>query len=154
MDGAYRATMSAVARGETEIFFTATGMNTVLRWDGNSWIAEPIQCEDGGMLSLAGNVVTLFTAGRVNRRWTGIDWSRRAVLRYYRRSKRGQWEGPCDLTDEFDIHEYRSLPGFSVPPYAPANYVPLVWSDFGEGTVKLLKVPLVTDIEGTAGERS
>ena len=145
MDGAYRATMSAVTKGETEVFFTATGMETVVRWDGNSWIAAPIQCEDGGMLSLAGDVVTLFTAGTVNRRWQGIDWSRRAVLRYYRRSSTGRWEGPRDLTGEFDIHEYRSIPGFSVPPYAPPNYVPLVWSDFGEGKVKLLKVPVVTD---------
>jgi hypothetical protein len=30
------------------------------------------------------DVVTLFTAGEVNRRWKGLDWSRRAVLRYYR----------------------------------------------------------------------
>ncbi|MHC4406305.1 MAG: sialidase family protein [Planctomycetota bacterium] len=145
MDGAYRATMSAVTKGETEVFFTATGMGTVVRWDGNSWSAAPIECEDGGMLSLAGDVVTLFTAGSVNRRWKGIDWPRRTVLRYYRRSSDGRWEGPRDLTDEFEIHEYRSLPGFSVPPYAPANYVPLVWSDFHEGVVKLLKVPVTTD---------
>ena len=145
MDGAYRATMFAVTKGESEVFFTATGMGTVVRWDGNSWIAAPIQCEDGGMLSLAGDVVTLFTAGKVNRRWKGIDWSRRTVLRYYRRSGAGRWEGPRDLTDEIEIHEYRSLPGFSVPPYAPANYVPLVWSDFNEGTIKLVKVPVMTD---------
>ena len=97
------------------------------------------------MLSLAGDVVTLFTAGKVNRRWKGIDWSRRAVLRYYQRSGSGQWKGPRDLTDEFNIHEYRSLPGFSVPAYAPPDYVPLVWSDYGEGTIKLLKVPVATD---------
>jgi len=145
MDGAYRATMSAVTKGETEVFFTATGMGTVVRWDGTSWIAAPIRCEDGGMLSLAGDVVTLFTAGTVNRRWKGIDWSRRAVLRYYRRSGTGRWEGPHDLTNEFSIHEYRSLAGFCVPPYAPPNYVPLVWSDFDEGTIKLLKVPVNAD---------
>ncbi len=39
----------------------------------------------------------------------------------------------------------RSLPGFSVPSYAPPHYVPLVWSDFGEGTIKLLKIPVNTD---------
>lgn len=145
MDGAYRATMSAVTKGAAEVFFTATGMETVMRWDGNSWNAVPIQCEDGGMLSLAGDVVTLVTAGQANRRWKGIDWSRRTVLRYYQCLDTGRWEGPHDLTDEFDIHEYRSLPGFSVPPYAPPNYVPLVWSDFGEGTIKLLKIPVNTD---------
>ena len=107
MDGAYRATMSAVTKGESEVFFTATGLTTVLRWDGNSWIAAPIQCEDGGMLSLAGDVVTLFTTGKVNRRRRGLDWSRRAILRYYRRSPTGRWEGPLDLTGEFNIHEER-----------------------------------------------
>lgn len=74
MDGAYRATMSAVTRGSDELFFTATGLRTVLRWDGKSWRPEPVQIEDGGMLSLAGDVVTLFTAGKVNRRWKGLHW--------------------------------------------------------------------------------
>ncbi|MHC4180181.1 MAG: sialidase family protein, partial [Planctomycetota bacterium] len=142
MDGAYRATMSAVTKGKTEVFFTATGLDTVLRFDGKSWSAAPIKCEDGGMLSLAGDVVTLFTAGKVNRRWKGLDWSRPAVLRYYRRSPGGRWEGPRDLVSKLNIHEYRSLAGYCVPPYAPANYVPLVFSDFDEGTVKLLKVPM------------
>jgi hypothetical protein len=137
--------MSAITKGESEVFFTATGLGTVMQWDGNSWTAAPIECEDGGMLSLAGDVVTLFTTGKVNRRWQGLDWPRRTVLRYYRRESDGRWKGPHDLTDEFEIHEYRSLPGFSVPPYSPANYVPLVWSDFGEGTLKLLKVPITTD---------
>ncbi len=142
MDGAYRATMSAVTKGRTEVFFTATGLDAVLRFNGKSWIAAPIKCDDGGMLSLAGDVVTLFNAGKVNRRWQGLDWSRRAVLRYYRRSSDGRWEGPHDLTAELNIHEYRSLSGYSVPPYAPAGYVPLVFSDFDDGTVKLLKVPV------------
>jgi hypothetical protein len=35
------------------------------------------------------------------------------------------------------------MAGFSVPPYSPPNYVPVVWSDYDEGTVKLLKVPIV-----------
>jgi hypothetical protein len=78
-------------------------------------------------------VVTLFNAGKVNRRWKGIDWSRQTVLRYFRRSPDGRWEGPCDLISELNIHEYRSLAGYCVP---------LVWSDFDEGTVKLLKVPI------------
>jgi hypothetical protein len=47
-----------------------------------------------------------------------------------------------DLTPEFNLDEYRSMAGFSVPPYAPANFVPLAWSDHDEGTVKLLKVPV------------
>ena len=75
-------------------------------------------------------------------RWKGLDWSRRTVLRYYRRSPGGRWEGPRDLIPELNIHEYRSLAGYCVPPYAPANYVPLVFNDFDEGTVKLLKVPV------------
>jgi hypothetical protein len=40
------------------------------------------------------------------------------------------------------MDEYRSLAGFSVPPYAPNNFIPLIWSDSDEGTVKLLKVPI------------
>jgi hypothetical protein len=47
-----------------------------------------------------------------------------------------------DLTGEFAMDEYRSLAGFSVPPYAAENFVPLVWSDHETGTVKLLKVPV------------
>jgi hypothetical protein len=47
-----------------------------------------------------------------------------------------------NLTPEFTMDEYRSLAGFSVPPYAPENFIPLVWSDYDEGTVKLLKVPV------------
>ena len=142
MDGAYRATMSAVTKGQSEVFLAATGLDTVLRWDGRSWHTAPLKCEDGGMLSLAGDVVALFTAGKVNRRWQGLDWSRRTVLRYYRRLPDGRWKGPRDLTGELSLHEYRSLAGYSVPPYAPANYVPLVWSDHDEGMIKLLKVPI------------
>ncbi len=47
-----------------------------------------------------------------------------------------------ELTPEFTMDEYRSLAGFSEPPYAPENYIPLVWSDYDDGTVKLLKVPV------------
>ena len=75
MDGAYRATMSAVCKGDREIFFTTTGMDTVLRWDGDAWSKETLRCEDGGMLCLAGDVVALVTAGKVNRRWKGLLFS-------------------------------------------------------------------------------
>ncbi|MHC4394896.1 MAG: hypothetical protein ACYS1A_04510 [Planctomycetota bacterium] len=142
MDGAYRATMSAVTRGDSEIFFTATGLSTVLRWDGKNWHKEPVEIEDGGMLSLAGDVVTVFNSGKVNRRWKDRRWQRPAVIRYYRRRPDGQWEKPVELTDKFNIVEYRSLTGFSVPPYSPPNFIPLVWSDFDEDTIKLLKVPV------------
>jgi hypothetical protein len=94
------------------------------------------------MLSLAGDVVTLFTSGKVNRRWKGVRWQRRTILRCYRRLPSGRWEGPVDLTPEFTMDEYRSFAGFSVPPYAPNNFIPLIWSDSDEGTVKLLKVPI------------
>jgi hypothetical protein len=47
-----------------------------------------------------------------------------------------------NLTPEFNIDEYRSMAGFSVPAYAPANFVPLAWSDHDEGAVKFLKVPV------------
>ena len=43
------------------------------------------------------------------------------------------------------INVHVKFPGFSVPPYAPPNYVPLVWSDFGEGRITLLKLPVITD---------
>jgi hypothetical protein len=142
MDGAYRATMSAVTKGHHEIFFTATGLDTVLRWDGKSWHNESVHIEDGGILSLAGDVVMLFTSGKVNRRWKGVRWQRRAILHCYERLPNGRWENPVNLTPEFTMDEYRSLAGFSVPPYAPENFIPLVWSDYDEGTVKLLKVPV------------
>lgn len=147
MDGAYRATMSAVTRGDSEIFFTATGLSTVLRFDGKSWHKEPVQIEDGGMLSLAGEVVTLFNSGKVNRRWKERRWKRQSILRYYRRRPNGEWEGPVELTGKFNIDEYRAIAGFSVPPYAPPNFVPLVWSDYDEGTIKLLKVPVTQDAQ-------
>ena len=142
MDGAYRATMSAITKGDREIIFTATGLNTVLRWDGESWHRESVNIEDGGMLSLAGDVVMLFTSGKVNRRWKGVRWQRRAILCCYRRLPNGRWESPVDLTPEFNIDEYRSMAGFFVPPYAPENFVPLVWSDYDEGKIKFLKVPV------------
>jgi hypothetical protein len=44
------------------------------------------------------------------------------------------------------MDEYRSLAGFSVPPYAPNNFIPLIWSDSDEGTVKLLKVPILLNL--------
>jgi len=149
MDGAYRATMSAVTKGDREIFFTATGLDTVLRWDGKFWHNESLRIEDGGMLSLAGDVVTLFTSGKVNRRWKGVRWQRRAIIRCYQHLPNGRWKGPVDLTPEFTIDEYRSLAGFSVPPYAPENFIPLAWSDNDEGTVKLLKVPVPLNIRKT-----
>jgi hypothetical protein len=141
MDGAYRATMSAITKGDREIFFTATGLNAVLRWDGKSWQSESVSIEDGGMLSLAGDTVMLFTSGKVNRRWKGLRWKRRAILRCYRRLSNERWEGPLELTPEFNIDEYRSMTGFSVPAYAPENFIPLIWSDYDEGNIKLLKVP-------------
>ncbi len=140
MDGSYRATMSAVTRGDREVFFTATGFKTVLRWDGMSWVAAPIECADGGMLSLSGDVVMLFTAGRVGRRWQGVDWSRETTLRCFQCRPDGHWQGPRDLTGVVTVHEYRAMAGFSVPPYSPPDYVPLVWSDHSKGTVQLLKV--------------
>ena len=142
MDGAYRATMSAVTRGDNEIFFTATGLDTVLRWDGKSWHNESVRIKDGGMLSLAGDTIMLFTSGKVNRRWKGLRWQRRTTLRCYQRLTTGQWTVPVDLTPEFNLDEYRSLAGFSVPPYAPENFVPLAWSDYDEGMINLLKVPV------------
>jgi len=72
----------------------------------------------------------------------GIRWQRRTILSCLQRFPSGQWEGSVDLTPEFTIDEYRSLAGFFVPPYAPENFVPLAWSDDGEGTVKLLKIPI------------
>jgi hypothetical protein len=146
MDGAYRATMSVVTKGDQEIFFTATGLDTVLHWDGRSWSNESVHIEDGGMLSLAGDVVMLFTSGKVNRRWKGVRWQRRTILRCYERLPSGRWEDSVNLTPEFTIDEYRSLAGFSVPPYAPENFIPLAWSDYDEGTVKLLKVPVPLSI--------
>ncbi len=145
MDGAYRATMSAITKGDREIFFTATGIDTVLRWDSESWRTEPLSIEDGGMLTLAGETVMLFTSGKVNRRWKCIRWQRRTNIRCYRRLGSGKWAGPVDLTGEFAMDEYRSLAGFSVPPYVAGNFVPLVWSDHDDGTVKLLKVPVPPD---------
>jgi len=142
MDGAYRATMSAITKGVREIFFTATGLETVLRWDGKSWRAEPVRIEDGGMLSLAGDFVVLFTSGKVNHKWKGIRWQRRAILRCLQRLPSGRWEGPVDITPEFTLDEYRSLAGFSVPPYAPENFIPLAWSDYDEGTIKFLRIPV------------
>lgn len=142
MDGAYRATMSAITTADGEVFFTATGLNTILRWDGKSWCNESIRIEDGGMLSLAVDIVTLITSGKVDRRWKGLRWQRRMTLRCYQRLSSGQWKGPVNLTPEFTIDEYRSLTGFSIPAYAPENFIPLIWSDYDEGTVKLLKVPV------------
>jgi hypothetical protein len=142
MDGAYRATMSAVTRGDKEIFFIATGLKSVLRWDGESWHKEGVEVEDGGMLSLAGEVVTLFEAGKVNRRWKERRWGRPAVIRYYRRRDNGQWDKAVALTEKFNIDEYRALTGYSVPPYSPPNFVPLAYSDADEGNIKLLKVPV------------
>jgi hypothetical protein len=94
------------------------------------------------MLSLAGDVTMLFSAGKVIRRWKGPDWSHQTVLRYNRRSAGGRSKDPHDLISALNVHEYRSLPGRCVPPNAPTNYVPLVRSDFHEGAVKLLKVPM------------
>jgi len=85
MDGAYRATMSAITKADAEIFFTATGIKTVLRWDGTSWRDEPIRIEDGGMLSLAGDIVTFISSGKVNRRWNDLRWQRRTTLYCYQR---------------------------------------------------------------------
>jgi hypothetical protein len=96
----------------------------------------------GGMLSLTGDVASLFSVDKVIRRWKGLDWLRQTVLRYCRRSAGGRWEDPHDLISDLNIHEYRTLTGCCVPPNAPTNYVPLVWSDFDGGTAKVLKLPM------------
>jgi len=144
IDPSYREAMSAVTRGDREIFFTATNLRAVLRWNGNSWNTEPVQLEDTGMLSLAGDTVTVFTSGKVKRPpWDKkVRFSRRTTLRYYRRHPDGSWEGPIQLTPEFSIDEYRSVAGYSVPAYSPPNFVPIAWSDCEEETVKLLRVPI------------
>ncbi len=55
------------------------------------------------MLSLAGEVVTLFEAGKVNRRWKERRWERPAVIRYYRRRDNGQWDEAAELTEKFNL---------------------------------------------------
>ena len=143
--GDYGEGMSAVTTANDEIYVAGTGIDTVMRWDGKAWFAELIAVEDGGMLSLAGDVVMLFTSGKLNRRWTGANWSRKTALRSYRRTSVGKWEGPVALTGEFNIHDYRGKPGFSVPSCSPPNFVPLVWSDYDEKAVKLIRVPVAAE---------
>lgn len=140
--GDYGGGMSAVATAAGEIFLAGTGIDTVLRWDGKAWIAESITVPDGGMLSLAGDVLMLFTSGKLNRQWRGLDWSRETELKYYRRTPAGKWEGPVALSGAFTMHDYRGKPGFSVPLHSPPNFVPVVWSDYREKVIKMLKVPV------------
>jgi hypothetical protein len=137
----YKA-LSVVTAGEKEIFLAATGLRTVLRWDGQRWQQEPVSVEDG-MLTLAGEAVAVFSAGKADSsRIFDYPSTRKATLSYHGRSPEGRWEGPVALVPEFKIEEMKSLPGFSVPRYSPPNFVPLAWSDAGEGVVKLLRVPV------------
>lgn len=147
---AYRA-MSLVTAREKEIFLTATGLGTVLRWDGLRWQREPVSVEDG-ILSLAGETVTVFSSGKVESRQTfNYPPTRKAVLSYLWRTPEGRWEGPVALVPEFKMEELRSLPGFSVPRYSPPNFVPLAWCDAAEGVVKLLRVPVPTRSQQRGG---
>ena len=140
-NGAYQA-MSLVTVGEKEVFLTATGLGTVLRWDGLHWQREPVTVENG-TLSLAGVTVTVFSAGKAESRQTfNYPATRKAVLSYLWRAPEGRWEGPVTLVPEFKIEELRSMSGFSVPRYSPPNFVPLAWGDADEGVVKLLRVPI------------
>ena len=141
MDGAYYETMTAVATEKGEVFFTTIGLGTVLRWDGRRWNREPVEVEDG-LLSLSGDVLAVFDSGKVGRRWKGRGWTRPASLRCHWRSPDGTWKGPVVLVPKFKMHEYRSVPGFSVPRYSPPNFVPLAWSDATEGVVKLMRLPV------------
>ena len=146
MDGAYHAVGSAVTVGTDEIFLTATNVPGVLRWDGRSWKKEPVEAVDGGLLTVCGRTVMLFTAGKADRQWRGLQYTRKAQIRCYRRSPDGKWRGPVNLTKgEITLHEYRGIPALVVPPYSPPNFAPLAWSEGveGQGTVvKLLKVPV------------
>jgi len=58
----------------------------------------------------------------------------------FSRMKKGL--GRRALRPQFNVDEYRSLAGFSVPPYAPMNFIPLAWSDYDEGTIKFLRIPV------------
>ncbi|MBM3890311.1 MAG: hypothetical protein FJ388_14445 [Verrucomicrobia bacterium] len=143
--------MSLVTAREKEIFLTATGLGTVLRWDGLRWQREPVSVEDG-ILSLAGETVTVFSSGKVESRQTfNYPPTRKAVLSYLWRTPEGRWEGPVALVPEFKMEELRSLPGFSVPRYSPPNFVPLAWCDAAEGVVKLLRVPVPTRSQQRGG---
>jgi len=141
--GAYQA-VSLVTVGEKEVFVTATGLGTVLRWDGLHWQREPVSVEDGS-LCLAGETLTVFSSGKAqSKRIFNYPATRKAVLSYLWRTPEGRWEGPVALVPEFTIEELRSMPGFSVPRYSPPNFVPLAWGDADEGVVKFLRVPIPT----------
>jgi hypothetical protein len=120
MDGAYHAVGSAVTVGSDEVYVSATNVHGVLRWDGQNWNKEPLEAVDGGLLTICGETVMLFTAGKANRRWQGLQWTRKSKVQCYHRSPAGEWEGPMDLTKrEMTIHEYRGIPALVVPPYSP-----------------------------------
>jgi len=141
--GGYKA-MSLVTLGEKEVFLTATGLGTVLRWDGQRWEPEPVSVEDGS-LSLAGRTLAFFTSGKSqSKRSFDYPATRKAVLSCLWRTPQGRWEGPIRLVPEFKIEELRSMSGFSVPRYSPPNFVPLAWGDADEGVVKFLRVPIPT----------
>lgn len=144
MDGAYYETMTAVSTEKGEVFLSTIGLGTVFRWDGRAWHREPVKVEDG-QLALCGDVLAVFGSGNVERRWKGRGWTRPAVLRVHWRLADGTWKGPEVLVPEFKMHEYRSIPGFAVPRHAPPNFVPLAWSDAGDGKVKLMRVPVPGD---------
>jgi len=146
LDGAYHAVGSAVTVGEDEIFVTATNVPGVLRWDGRSWRKEPVESVDGGLLTVCGETVMLFTTGKANRRWRGREWTRKARILCYQRSPEGKWGKPRDLAGgEIEIHEYRGIPALVVPPYSPPNFAPVAWAEVDEEgglVVRFLRVPV------------
>jgi len=139
----FRVPGCIVTRGENEIFLTAWNVKGVLRWDGKKWHRENTKAEDAGKLTVCGDQVMLFTAGHVPEppKRKQIHIRRKAEVVCWRRDKNAKWHGPYRLSPggQTTIMYYRQMPGVIAPREAPANFVPVAWSD-GQA-IKMIRVP-------------
>ncbi len=140
----FRVPGSAVTLGKGEIFLTAWNVPGVLRWDGRKWRRELPEASDAGTLSVCGDQVMLFTTGHVPEppKRKRIRLVRDTPILCYRREPTGVWRGPFCLLPggKTRLLEYRQIPAFVAPPYAPPNFVPVAWSD-DKDRIRMMKVP-------------
>ena len=137
-----RPPIYAVSLGGKEIFVTSSVWKGLLHFADGQWKMELPDLPQGARLSVAGGKTVVIVAAVYESPRKGP-----VTLRCWQRGADGKWSEPADLAREEAAlasiePQYEIRVGYTMQPYAPANFVPLAWSCEGQKWVKYLRVPV------------
>lgn len=146
-----RPVLSAVSRGDSEIFLTGSRFAGILHYQDGKWTVEAEDVPRGSRIAIAGDKAVLAVAEIAD---DGNVYEGPATLRGWLRKKDGTWSARDLAHEELplsnrlgggDTYFYR--PGFVVQPYSPPNCFPIAWTCEGQKWIKLLRVPVEAEVE-------